>query len=98
MEEAPGRAEDLVGRPPTILGKVPDVMEDTGFKLDLKGGRMGCFETPICDIEDEFLRLGACLFFNLVSVSNFLFLLISSSVYQISMSIQVLRFSGAKLP
>jgi len=75
----PGRAEDFVGNPPAIFGGAPDVdavMKDTGLRADLNGGRVGCFGTPICDAEDEFLRFGPCLAFNLVSASNFLFLLV----------------------
>ena len=82
-----GAFDDLVGSPPASLEGAPDV-DETGLKLDLNGGgRAGCFEAPICDV----LRLGSCLVFNLVSVSNFLFLLASSSVCQISISIRIMR-------
>ena len=82
-----GAFDDLVGSPPASLEGAPDV-DETGLKLDLNGGgRAGCFEAPICDA----LRLGSCLVFNLVSVSNFLFLLASSSVCQISISIRIMR-------
>jgi hypothetical protein len=86
-----GAVDDLVGSPPASLEGAPEV-DKTGLKLDLNGGgRAGCFEAPICDVADEFLRLGSCLGFNLVSVSDFLFLLASSSLCQISISIRIMR-------
>jgi len=96
-----GRAEDFVGNPPTIFGGAPDVdavMEDTGLRLDLNGGHAGCFRTRNCDVEDEFLRFGPCLAFNLVSASNFLFLLASSSVWQVTISTLCHTGSSVKSP